>query len=186
MTAARAAPDSSRGAPAAPASPARAAPAGRGPDALLLTVAGIFILFLGVGGAMLWVALRAPPQLVSPSYYDDAAGYDRVLDAERGSLETGWSADLRPAPPGRIVLQVTDAQGRPVPGLAGTLTLYRPSDAALDRVLALREEPAGSGLYGAELAAVQSGHWELTVDLRVPRQKGAGRRLYLTMPWRAP
>ena len=159
-----------------------AARANRAPDVLLLSLIGIFALFLAVNGVMLWVTLSAPPQLVSKSYYDDAARYDQVMDAARASQKTGWSAAVLASPgPGTVALRVVDAQGRPVSGLAGSVKAYRPSDASLDRVLPLHEQPAGTGLYVAEFAGARHGHWELTFDL-----KRATSRLVVTMPWTAP
>jgi nitrogen fixation protein FixH len=154
----------------------------RATDPLLASLIGIVALFLAVNGVMLWFTLRAPPQLVSKSYYDDATRYDQVMEAERDSQATGWNATaLERSSPGSVALRVVDAQGRPVSGLAGALSAYRPSDSSLDRVLPVREQPGGSGLYVAPFAGAQRGHWELRLDLR----RGTSR-LIVSLPWTAP
>lgn len=154
----------------------------RTPDPLLIALIGIAALFLAVNGAMLWVTFRTPPQLVSASYYDDAAHYSQAMEAERASQETGWSATaLESSAPGTVTLRIVDARGRPVSGMTGSIRAYRPSDADLDRALSVREQPEGSGLYVAPFAEARRGHWELRLDL-----KRAAGRLVATVPWTAP
>jgi nitrogen fixation protein FixH len=80
-----------------------------------------------------------------------------------------------------VTVVVTDPAGRPVSGLAGTVTAYRPSNSSLDQTLPVRETPAGSGRYRAEFVTAHAGYWRLTFAL----QRGSDRLLE-TVAWAAP
>jgi nitrogen fixation protein FixH len=151
---------------------------------MVALIVGIFALVVGVNGAMLWFTLRHPPQLVSASYYEDARGFSREMDAGRASLATGWHVQPGPpdaAQPGRVVMSVVDASGRPVTGLVGRLRAYRPSDAALDQELPLRETSGAPGRYEARFRDPRAGHWTLFVSL----ERG-GAHLQQEIAWSAP
>jgi len=160
----------------------RAAAPRRKLDIIVLSMIGIFVLFISVNGVMLWVTIHYPEQLVSKSYYDDATQYGKIMDKERLSLATGWRLEtLDKAAPGTVVFRITDAMGKPVPGLTGKVRAYRPSDSGLDRDLRVRENPDAPGVYIADFAQAKSGHWDLIVDMR-----RATDRLYETLSWTAP
>lgn len=137
-------------------------------DAVVALIVGIFALFLGVNGVMLWFTLRNPPQLVSASYYEDARGFSRTMAASQASAATGWHVQSAPSESveqDRIVLSVADSRDRPVTGLLGRLRAYRPSDAALDQDLPLTERAGAPGRYEARFHNPRAGLWKLIVTL---------------------
>ncbi len=155
---------------------------GRPVDAVVVAVVTIFGLFLGVNGVMLWFTLGQPPQLVTPAYYSDAQQVDRVLAAQQAQDRLGWHINVLPGSgTGALAFQVTDAQGKPLQDIGGTVSAYRPSDAALDQKLEVREQPMGSGWYQAVFANPRHGLWRLTLEL----QRGTDR-LHRTIEWTAP
>ena len=137
----------------------------------------IVIVAMVVGGnaVMIWIAVQAEPNLVRADYYDASKRYDSEQAARMASDRLGWQVGdveaLRTHE--RIALRVTDAQGRPVSGLTGSVSAYRPSDASLDQSLHVSEDAAEPGLYHVAFSRPASGLWRLTLDL----QQG-GWRLY--------
>jgi nitrogen fixation protein FixH len=167
-----------------PVSATARAPARRSWDGMVALIVGIFALVVGVNGAMLWFTLSHPPQLVSASYYEDARSFSREMAAGRASAATGWQvqpAQEAAVEPGRVVVAVADARGRPVTGLVGHLHAYRPSDEALDQDLPLTERPGAPGRYEARFSKPRPGRWELIVTLA----KGDARLLQ-SVAWVSP
>jgi nitrogen fixation protein FixH len=134
---------------------------------------GIVVLVLGVNIGMVWFALRHAPSLVQEDYYDASKRYDSEHAARLASERLGWTLGDVPAlrERGRFALRITDAQGRPVSGLAGSIQAYRPSNAALDQTLQWHEDPAQPGQYVADFARPASGLWRITVDLSLGAQR---------------
>jgi nitrogen fixation protein FixH len=137
----------------------------------------IAIVAMVVGGnaVMIWIALKAEPDLVRADYYEASKTYDSDQAVRFASDRLGWRVGdveaLREH--GRIALRIADAQGRPVSGLTGGIGAYRPSDERLDQSLRVSEDAAEPGLYHAEFPRPASGLWRLTLDLRQGE-----RRLY--------
>lgn len=118
-------------------------------------IATIYVLFAAVTIGFVAFALGQPVELVSADYYaqslavDARAGAVARADALGAALRSEASAD------GRFVLIAIPpgAAG----GAGGTVTLYRPSDAAADRVVAIRlDEHGAQRIDAADLAR---GRW---------------------------
>jgi nitrogen fixation protein FixH len=162
--------------PLAPAAPLRPS---RWRDGMLWLLGSIVALVLGVNAVMIWLALAYQPNLVRRDYYDASRLVDGEQAARLASARLGWQAGADAARSRRdaAALRVLDAAGRPVSGLAGSVSAYRPSDAALDQPLAWQEDPAEPGLYRATFARPAAGLWRVELDVR----RGA-ERLYLDLP----
>jgi nitrogen fixation protein FixH len=158
-----------------PGPPGGPAPRSLWRNEIVWLLVAIVAMVVGGNAVMVWIALRAEPNLVQPDYYEASKRVDSEQAARAASGRLGWRvapvAELRG--PASIAVRVTDAEGRPVRGLAGTAAAYRPSDAGLDQTLRWSEDGAQAGLYRAEFARPASGFWRITLDLR-----REGERLY--------
>lgn len=166
-----------------PRSAARAPRQTRRPHPWVIGVLATLGAVIAVNGAMLWISLQAAPQLVTDDYYEQGLRYGREIDARQDSRATGWTLDTRPAPagPATVGFVVRDGAGRPVTGLEGTVSAYRPAARSLDQTLPLREHPRRPGHYRAAFRRPAAGLWELTVSL-----SRNGDRLYETRRYVAP
>lgn len=97
--------------------------------------------------------------LVSPNYYDEEINHQQRIDATALAKTDG------------LVPAITyDAQNRNVelrftktPAIAnGTITLYRPSEAALDRKIELKPDASGAQLIAA--SDLKSGLWRVKAE----------------------
>jgi hypothetical protein len=112
-------------------------------------------------------ALRRPVDLVAPDYYAQSLRQDRQMEAVRNardlhatvvqSVERGLLVTLPAA-------QAGDARG--------SVTLYRPSDASADRVVALKTDAAGR--QQIPLQGLEPGVWSVRV-----RWTAQGREFYV-------
>jgi hypothetical protein len=117
-------------------------------------------------------AMGTPVDLVSDDYYALSLRQDARMEAERNA------GTLRPAPAvvqaagGAAVFSLSPEQAA---GAAGTITLYRPSDAAADRTVAL--DLGADGRQQVALEGLAQGRWILQV-----RWSAAGREYYFEQP----
>ena len=135
----------------ASASPAR-------PSLWPLGLVTAFALFITGTGVLIWLSRQANLDLVRPDYYEAESAHD----AEQARRQR--AAALQPR------LRVTvDAAARRLhlqmpPGhhnARGTITLYRPSAAAMDREFPL--QPDASGAQELSLRDLAHGLWRLTI-----------------------
>jgi len=122
-----------------------------------------FAVMLAANGTMAWVAVGSFGGLATADYYDRGRTYNQTLAMARDMAETGWSAELAttPAREGRYLVEVrlSGADGQPLSGAQVTARFVRPSDAADDFDVVL--EPAGNGLWQAEVAPPVPGLWQI-------------------------
>ncbi len=102
-----------------------------------------------------------PAELVTADYYEQEVRYqgqiDRLSRAKAFKGEAGINYDFR-ARQIRIALPAAHASGQ---GIAGSIHLYRPSDAGLDQRLELKTDPQGrQALDARDLSA---GLWKVQV-----------------------
>jgi len=124
--------------------------------------AGIVIAF-GIFGAglavMIWIALSSPTELVADDYYQRGLEYEGRIQ----SMQRAQSAGALMTVGGR-----TGGVTFTLPGIArpaeanGTVTLYRPSDRAMDFAIPLSLDTLGS--MSIESARLQPGLWTVKVD----------------------
>jgi len=110
-------------------------------------------------------AMRSRVDLVSPDYYAHSLSHDKHLAAvsRARALETAGRFRMDTTDDGRTIdLRWVSAADRP---REATMTLYRPSDSAADRVLLL--ERAASGHHRVSLSDLTAGRWILQVQWHV-------------------
>jgi nitrogen fixation protein FixH len=123
---------------------------------------GIVMAFgiFGVGlGVMIWIALSSPTDLVADDYYRAGLEYEGRIESMRRARSAG---------PAMTVIGTTGSVTIRLPGLArtggvtGTVTMYRPSDRALDFATPLSLDSAGT--MRIESPRLQPGLWTVQVD----------------------
>jgi len=123
---------------------------------------GILIAFavFGVGLAvMIWIALSSPTDLVADDYYQRGLEYEGRIQSIRRAEASGAMMTVSGATGGvTITLPGIDRPG----DVRGTVTLYRPSDRALDFTAPLSLDSAGS--MRMESQRLQPGLWTVKVD----------------------
>jgi nitrogen fixation protein FixH len=107
-------------------------------------------------------ALERPVDLVTPDYYEQSLRQDdRMAAVERvDAMGARFSADV--TPDGRSIAVTVPPPARA--GATGTITMYRPADAAADRTVPLRFDADGVARIPVDRLAL--GHWVLKVDWR--------------------
>jgi nitrogen fixation protein FixH len=120
-------------------------------------------------------AMHRPVDLVSPDYYADSLREDQHMQAVRNARELGASLSIAATDGGVMLSLPRDQAGT----TRGTVTLYRPSDASADRVVAL--EPDGDGRQRVSLEGLRPGQWLVQI-----RWNAGGREYYAEKPVIAP
>ncbi|MBF0352958.1 MAG: FixH family protein [SAR324 cluster bacterium] len=123
-----------------------------------------FLMVFAVNALFIWKASQQPSDLVSSDYYEQSQAYEQVIDAQRMTAKSGWSAKVTPiheADQTRMLVDVQDANGEKLSGLKGHLQAYRPSDSSLDETVTLHEIEAGR--YEALLKRLLRGSWKITI-----------------------
>lgn len=126
---------------------------------------------LFVAGTISFVifALTQPVELVSADYYDQSLTYDSRLEAARLGNALGNAVHVETASDGRgLIVSIPPAQADVA---TGTVTLYRPSHAAADRVVPLALDVRGE--QRVPVAGLASGRWIVKLTWQVQ-----GRRYY--------
>ena len=132
-------------------------------------IVAAYVVFAGGTTAFVVYALNRPVDLVSPDYYARSLEQNRQMEAERNTLALGGAASIVEAGPRALVVSVPPAHAA---GARGAVTLYRPSDASADRVIALA--PDKDGQQRVSLDGLRPGLWSVRV-----RWTAAGRDFYL-------
>lgn len=105
-------------------------------------------------------AMEQRVDLVSTDYYEKSIALDARRAAEANARALGDGFRITPAADGsEVTVQWT---GTSLQGATGTLTLYRPSDAAADRVTPMA--PDGAGRQALSLAGLNAGKWMVQVE----------------------
>jgi hypothetical protein len=114
-------------------------------------------------------AIANPAALVTDEYYLEAMRHDRRIEAAANARAAGVTVKLE-REAGRRVAVLQLAPESLVTGV-GTVTWYRPSDAALDRSVPLALD--GAGTQRIDITGLSSGLWRMKVEWQV-----AGRPFY--------
>lgn len=133
---------------------------------------GIALSYLAfAGGTMAFVifALQRPVDLVAADYYAQSLRQDAQADAERNARTLGGDASIVQTGDRAVMVSLPPAQARDA---RGSITLYRASDAAADRVVSL--QTGTDGRQQVPLAGLQAGQWSVRV-----RWTAQGRAFYL-------
>jgi nitrogen fixation protein FixH len=124
--------------------------------------------------SLVWVATRPNSPRPIRGYYEAARAWDADEAAADASRQLAWSVHYElasgvphyPGMPRPVDVRVTDRDGNPVAGLAGTLFAIRSSDTRLDQAGALTELPQQAGSYRTLMVLDEPGVWELRLDAR--------------------
>jgi hypothetical protein len=121
----------------------------------------VYSLFaLGTSG-MVAFAMREHVDLVSDDYYDQAVALDAHRAAEGRATALGDAFTIASDPAAaRVTIQWPQA----LPVESGTLTLYRPADAAKDRTVPVALDSERRQIVS--LAGLVSGRWMIQVSWR--------------------
>ncbi|MDH5751929.1 MAG: FixH family protein [Deltaproteobacteria bacterium] len=140
---------------------------GKGLDKIKWLLVLIFCGYIGLNFSMVVLSRKVNPDLVSRDYYDRSKNVDQVLRQEEESQRLGWRTRLVPGGEGGddVAVFITDSQGEPLRGLAGSISAYRPSDSGMDQTLPLTESGSQPGLYQARFERTATGPWDLTVNV---------------------
>ncbi len=120
-------------------------------------------IVVSVNGFMFFLSQLDPYELVTENYYQKALRYESVVRAQEITRQFGWNFSFSSAhKQGKTQLSVnlTDREKRTIDGLQGSVSLFRPSAARLDRQLDLIK--TDSSLYKSDYVSLKSGPWELT------------------------
>jgi hypothetical protein len=126
---------------------------------------GIALVYIAFAAATVGFAAYAMDQrveLVSDDYYARALGQDRHMAAIANAGALGGAFRIEVGVDGRSVTLTWTGDRRPDAG--GTATLYRPSDAAADRVIPLA--PNQHGVQRIDLAGLAAGRWLAQIQWR--------------------
>lgn len=126
-------------------------------------VALLYTAFALATVAFVIFAIANPAALVTEDYYREATRHDRRIEASANARAAGVSVTLADDGDRRVaVLQL--APGSPV-GRTGTATWYRPSNAALDRVVPLALD--AEGMQRIDITDLAAGHWRVKIEWEV-------------------
>jgi nitrogen fixation protein FixH len=135
-------------------------------------IALVYTAFAAATTGFVTFAMSRTVHLVSDDYYAQSLQQNQRMEAERNTRalvqgpSVGWSGAHA------MVLSLPSAHA---PSATGTVTLYRPSDAAADRTFALAVDAAGR--QQIPLDALARGRWLLQV-----RWSAEGRSYYFEEP----
>ena len=104
-------------------------------------ITATYVVFASATGGFVAFAMSRPVSLVSPDYYAESLREDLHLAAIRNAGALGQAVAIRSNRVDRIHLAVPASHAR---GAHGSVTLYRPSDAAADRRLTFTPNAAGA------------------------------------------
>jgi nitrogen fixation protein FixH len=127
----------------------------------------VILVLAASAGSNIWVMFVAkadPAFAVEPEYYAKAVAWDARMAQERRNDALGWRATAaltlaRPGIPGRIVVRLTETDGRPVTGATIAIEAMHNARAAQRYEAAL--QPADDGTWAAAIDAHRPGAWEV-------------------------
>lgn len=130
---------------------------------VLFALLAFFGITIGVNVVMATYAVTTfSGEDVSDPYMKGLA-FNRTLAAHSAQAQLGWTAtiDAGRGPNGLTTVNVglRDREQRGLNGLTLEATLRRPTDATLDRAIALTAD--GDGRYSATVAGLAAGQWDV-------------------------
>lgn len=137
---------------------------------VLAVLLGFFGVTIAVNAAFVTYALKTFSGEDVPRPYMQGLAYNQTLSARSAQAKLGWHAviDVESGAGGAVAINValTDRGGNPLDGLAVSVVLRRPTNAALDRSVDLAA--TAKGHYIAKVAALASGQWDMTARTTAP------------------
>ncbi|MEZ5358131.1 MAG: FixH family protein [Candidatus Zixiibacteriota bacterium] len=119
---------------------------------------GVFIVF--ILALVLYVSLQ-DMQMVTEDYYAKDLVYQQHIDKVRQSQELTEGLKIEPNP-GKMHIMLTFPADMSPDSIGGTVTLFRPSNARLDKVIDIA--PDKSGQQAIDIAGLVRGNWRIRID----------------------
>jgi hypothetical protein len=124
-----------------------------------LALVFVFVIFIGWLVTFIVFSSRQRIDLVSPDYYARGIDHQRQIERETRTLATAHTVTVRhDAHTGTIILYYPDTNGPS----EGRLTLYRPSNADLDKTFALELDDSGEQIISA--SGLPGGLWKARME----------------------
>jgi len=136
---------------------------------VLAALLGFFGVTIAVNAAFVTYALETFTGEDVARPYVQGLAYNQTLSARAAQSKLGWRSTIdveRDAGGAVIDVAFEDRVGNPQDGLAVSVVLRRPTNAALDRSVALTS--SGGGRYSARLVDVASGQWDVIAHTTAP------------------
>jgi nitrogen fixation protein FixH len=134
--------------------------------AVLLLLLGFFGIVIAANGALMAFAIGTMPGLETEKPYQAGIGYNAEIAAARAQTGRGWGVVSRVVRDATghaaVTVDARDAAGAPLPGLAVTVRLIRPTDQRADRFATLNERETGR--YVGDAADVAAGLWDIEIE----------------------
>lgn len=115
-----------------------------------------FIVFAGGIAAFVVAALRKPDGLVRSDYYEHEIEYQQQIDKELRTAKAGVASPAAYVPGTGLVVAL------PTGAVDGVVELYRPSDAAMDKVIPYAPGPDGRQVIPP--AGLAAGVWRVRLN----------------------
>lgn len=131
---------------------------------VLLMLSAFFGVMIAVNVVFMTYAYDTFTGEDTSSPYLKGLQFNKTLDERAVQAKLGWHATIELNPDGNGVIPaatIRDAAGAPQDSLRVTMTLRRPTNAALDRELPLTA--IGNGRYTAAVLPLAPGQWDVTV-----------------------
>jgi nitrogen fixation protein FixH len=141
---------------------------GRGAVIMLGLCFGVMFV---ANGALIYAALSTlhGEELENP--YDASQAFNQRIAEARAQDELGWVADVTTRPEGegeRVVADLRDRAGAPIPGLEVRARFVHPFDKGADREAILTSD---GGAYEGVAAPLHSGRWTLVIEAKQDGQR---------------
>ena len=130
-----------------------------------------YVAFAAATTGFVAFALGRPVNLVAPDYYAQSLRQDQRMAAVKNAQSLTAASVVRGAD-GAVVVSLPASHAGDA---SGTITLYRASVAAADRVIDLKTDAAGR--QRVSLAGLRAGMWSVRV-----RWTAQGREFYVEQP----
>jgi nitrogen fixation protein FixH len=141
----------------------------------VLGLLAFLITFLTANAIFIYLAFKAPPNLVVKDFYERGEAYEETQQQIEQEKALGWTGIIL-APSETRVNQVQNyevlLQGKNSVGLAldsVILHAYRPSDARADFSVEMTQKQ--QGVYYADFSFNLPGIWDVIVEAKVGEQK---------------
>lgn len=150
--------DMMQAAPNSPASPIRPMPRTAWRWFPWYVVAGLGLV-VAVNVVMAVLAHRSAPGVAVQGSFATSNAYGTIQQEARRQVALGWSLDIS-LRDGRVAVNFSGADGRPLPGAGLQATASRPTGRSAP-VLALKMQAAGAGTFLSEAALPDQGQWDV-------------------------
>ena len=132
---------------------------------VLIGMVAFFSLVIGANATFITLAIWSFPGEEEAKAYAVGLNYNETLAERRAQAALGWREEIEiiRGPAAQAIIEMRDADGSPLDGLAIEGGLRRPAADGADIVL--RFDALGRGRYRAPLPPDAAGQWELRATL---------------------